>query len=165
MEPRGLEESTFPFRPWRRLPFARSHGPLKSLQTIDLMLIILAINTCFFTWFPLVFHGVTIAELDTGFNLEATDEANEFVERLVHVHPVLGRALDERGLQLLRHVFAVRCRHLKAISSELYSMQRIFLGCQPTLIGIFLTFLKGHKHMFQNRRDCVWMRHINDLTD
>ena len=125
MEPRGLEESTFPFRPWRRLPFARSHGPLKSLQTIDLMLVILAIITCFFSGFPLVFHGVTIAELDTGFNLEATDEANKFVERLVHVHPVLGGTLDERGLQLLRHVFAVRCRHLKAIS-EPYSMQRIF---------------------------------------
>ena len=66
---------------------------------------------------------MTIAEVGTGFNLEATDETNEFVERLVHVHPVLGRALDERGLQLLRHVFAVRCRHLKAIS-ELYSMQK-----------------------------------------
>ena len=66
---------------------------------------------------------MTRAGLDTSFNLEATDEANEFVERLVHVHPVLGRALDERGLQLLRHVFAVRCRHLKAIS-ELYSMQK-----------------------------------------
>ena len=63
---------------------------------------------------------------NSGFHLEATDEANEFVERLVHVHPVLGGTLDERGLQLLRHVFAVRCRHLKAISSELYSMQRIF---------------------------------------
>ena len=126
MEPRGLEESTFPFRPWRRLPFARSHGPLKSLQTIDLMLVILAIITCFFSWFPLVFHGVTIAKLGTGFNLEATDEANKFVERLVHVHSVLGGTLDERGLQLLRHVFAVRCRHLKAISSELYSMQRTF---------------------------------------
>ena len=68
---------------------------------------------------------MTIADLGTGFNLEATDEANEFVERLVHVHPVLGRALDERGLQLLRHVLAVRCRHLKAIS-ELYSMQKKF---------------------------------------
>ena len=89
------------------------------------MLIILAIITCFFSWFPLVFHAVTIAELDTGFNLEATDEANEFVERLVHVHAVLGGTLDERGLQLLRHVFAVRCRHLKAIS-EPYSVQRIF---------------------------------------
>ena len=100
----------------------------------DCMLVILVI-TCFFSWFPLVFHGVTIAELDTGFNLEATDEANEFVERLVHVHPVLGRALDERGLQLLRHVFTVRCRHLKAISKS-YSMQRIF-GLSMTLIGIF----------------------------
>ena len=89
------------------------------------MLIILAIITCFFSWFPLVFHGVTIAKLGTGFNLEATDEANKFVERLVHVHPVLGGTLDERGLQLLRHVFAVRCRHLKAIS-ELYSMQKTF---------------------------------------
>ena len=87
------------------------------------MLVILVIITCFFSLFPLVFHGVTIAKLGTGFNLEAADEANEFVERLVHVHPVLGRALDERGLQLLRHVFAVRCRHLKAIS-ELYSMQK-----------------------------------------
>ena len=90
----------------------------------DCMLVILVI-TCFFSWFPLVFHGVTIAELGTGLNLEATDEANKFMERLVHVHPVLGRALDERGLQLLRHVFTVRCRHLKAISKS-YSMQRIF---------------------------------------
>ena len=29
------------------------------------------------------------------------------MERLVNVHPVLGGALDEGGLQLLRHVFAV----------------------------------------------------------
>ena len=43
-----------------------------------------------------------------GSNLKAAYETNKLVKGLVHVHPVLGRALDERGLQLLCHVFAVR---------------------------------------------------------
>ena len=44
-----------------------------------------------------------------GWHLKAAYETNKLVECLVNVHPVLGRALDERGLQLFRHVFAVCC--------------------------------------------------------
>ena len=37
------------------------------------------------------------------------------MERLVNVHPVLGGALDEGGLQLLRHVFAVSSGDLQTV--------------------------------------------------
>ena len=37
------------------------------------------------------------------------------MERLVNVHPVLGGALDEGGLQLLRHVFAVGGGDLRTV--------------------------------------------------
>ena len=86
------------------------------------------------------------------------------MERLVNVHPVLGGALDEGGLQLLRHVFAVSSGDLQTVGlfrrDERYNIGIIL----RIFCNIYLFLFKGAAKKLMSVSGVGWMERCEHMA-
>ena len=84
------------------------------------------------------------------------------MERLVNVHPVLGGALDEGGLQLLRHVFAVGGGDLR--TAGLFRRdERYNIGIILRIVCNICFFLKEQQKTYDSEWGC-WMERCKHMA-